>query len=147
MFVVRMQLVKRLRTAISLETMKQALEDKDAKQAEAWKNANAKTKAAEDSLKVVSDLKEENKTLKPTAEAMKGEISELKKSYTEWDQKFKSQASDFKGEKKKLSDQVTQLLKKKAKLEQYIKDFGMEMSKKLEGMPSWPSDSCLIRGI
>lgn len=141
------QLVKRLRTAISLETMKQALEDKDTKLAEAWKNANAKTKAAEDSLKVVSDLKEENKTLKAATEVMKGEVSELKKSYVEWDQKFKSQASDFEGEKKKLTYQVTELLKKKAELEQYIEDFGEEISKKLEGMPSWLSDSCLIRGL
>jgi hypothetical protein len=68
------QFVKRLRTATCLETMKQALEDKD------------------------------------------------------------TQASAFEEEKTTLNDKVVELLKKKAELEQYIKAFSKDMSKKLKGM-------------
>lgn len=50
----------RLWTYISIETMKQTLEDKDKQLASAWKDAKAKAKAAEDSLKCVDDLKESN---------------------------------------------------------------------------------------
>lgn len=37
-------------------------------------------------------------------------------------------------EKKTLNDKVAELLKKKTELEQYIEDFGEEMSKDLKGM-------------
>lgn len=64
---------------------------------------------------------------------MKGEIFELKKSYAEWDQKFKNQASDFEVEKKKLNDRVTELLQNKTELEQYMEELSEEMNKNLEG--------------
>ena len=79
-------------------------------------------------------LKEENKTLKIPAKVTKGEVSELKRSYVEWEMKFNKQASDFQEEEKKLSDQVTELLRKKAELEQFVKEETEEINKKLEGM-------------
>ena len=48
--------------------------------------------------------------------------------------KCNTQASAFDEERKKLRAQVVELLKKKVELEEYIENFGEEMSMKLEGM-------------
>lgn len=71
-------------------------------------------------LKTVEKLKEENKTLKVAAEALR-----------EWETKCNTQASAFEKERKTLNDKITELLKKKAKLEQYVEEFGDEMNQKL----------------
>lgn len=61
-------------------------------------------------------------------------MAELKKSYAEWDTKFKSRANTFAEERKKLSNQVAELLRKKVDLEQYVEEEIEKMNKKLEGM-------------
>jgi hypothetical protein len=106
-----------LRTSISLETMKQALEDKDKELALAQKEARSKTKAAEEKLASVSKLEEEVRTLIAAAEAARNEISELRKTNAEWETKHSAQASVFEGEKKTLDDQIVKLLEKKGELE------------------------------
>ena len=58
------QLVKRLRTSISLETMKHALENKDRELVLAQKEARTKTKLAEKKLALIDKLEEEIKALK-----------------------------------------------------------------------------------
>lgn len=123
----------RLRTCISLETMKQALEDKDNQLAGAWKNANDKTKEAEDTLKGVELLKQSNKTWKTAGEKMQREIDELKKSYADWDEKFKIQSATFEKEKKQLDEKVLTLTSKKEDLDKYVEKVAAEMAQNLEG--------------
>lgn len=69
--------------------------------------------------------------MKVAVETMKGEISELKSSYAEWESKFKNQADAFTKDKKQISDHVAELLKKKAALEQFIEDEIEEMNQQL----------------
>lgn len=65
-------LQKRLNNYISVETMKELLENKDKELAEAWKNAGKQTKLVEDSLKDTEQLKKFHEALKKTASTMKG---------------------------------------------------------------------------
>ena len=71
--------------------MKHALVDEDNELAGAHKVAREKTRAAES----------------------KKEIAELKKQQAEWDDKFKTHASDFEQEKKTLTEKVAQLIQKR----------------------------------
>ena len=123
----------RFRTSVSLETMKQALENKDNELVGAQKVARKKTKAADEKLASIEKLEGENKTLKAAITEAKKEVAELKKQKDEWDGKLKTQANAYEQEKKTLSEKIAQLTQKKDSLEKYIEDFTEEMYTKLAG--------------
>ena len=73
----------RLRTSVSLETMKQALESKDNELTGAQQVAKEKTKAAEEKLASLRKLETENTSLKK-------EVLELKKQQAKQEGKLKA---------------------------------------------------------
>ena len=101
----------RLRTSISLETMKQALENKDKDLALAQKEARTKTKLTEEKMASVGKLEEGMKALKADAAAA------TKGGSFEWEKKCKDQASTSEQEKRTLDEKVAQILNNKNALE------------------------------
>lgn len=95
-----------------------------------------KTKLVEDSLKGTEELKKSNDTLKKAATAMKREIAKLKKSYAEWDKKFKDQSDASAKDKTELSDKITELLKKRTELEEFVEHEVNLVNEKLQGFCS-----------
>ena len=73
------QLQARLKNVISLDKMKQALEQKDLDLAVAQKTAREKTDLADKKLASVSKLEEENAKLKTTISEANKEVMQLKK--------------------------------------------------------------------
>lgn len=116
--------------------MKKALEDKDTGLTKDWKDVKVKSKATEDSLKGTEELKKSNESLKKAATAMNGEITELKKIYSKWDKKFKDLSDASAKDKKELNDKVTELLKKKAKLEEFAEHEVNVVNERVEGFCS-----------
>ena len=76
------QLVMRLGTSISLETMKQALENKDKDLAMAQKEARTKTKLADEKLGSVGKLEDEIKDLKAIISVSTQEKAKLEEKLT-----------------------------------------------------------------
>ena len=98
----------RLGTSISLETMKQALENKDKDLALARKEARTKTKLADQKLASVGKLEDEIKDLKAIVRV-------------------------FTQEKQVLEEKVTQLTDKKNILEKHVEEVCEELNEKLVG--------------
>ena len=86
----------------ALDTMKQALEKKDEELAGAQKVAKQKTEAAEAKIASVSQLEEENATLKTAIEEVKKKAAQLKEK------------------KIVLADKVGHLTQKRDELEEYL---------------------------
>lgn len=59
---------------------------------------------------------------------MKEEIAQLKKSYADWDEKFKAQSVTFEKEKKQLDEKTQAITRKRADLEKYIEKMSEEMN-------------------
>ena len=98
------QLQARLKNVISLDTMRKALEKKDADHAGAQKVGREKNEAAERKLASDGKLEEENAALKTAVEEVKEDATQLRE------------------EKVVLTDKVDQLTRKRDELEIYLGD-------------------------
>ena len=96
------QLQARLKSVVSLERMKEALEKKDLDLAAAQKEAREKTKLADQKLASVGKLEEENAKLKTTISEANQEVEQLRK------------------DKENLTTEVGGLRAKTDKLESYL---------------------------
>ena len=112
------QLQSRLRSAVSLERMKEALEQKDLDLVAAQKEAHEKTKLADQKLASVSKLEEENAKLKTSISDANREVEQLKK------------------DKENLTTEVGGLKTKTDKLESYLEQLTAKLVLKHEGMIS-----------
>ena len=112
------QLQSRLKSVVSLERMKEALEQKDLDLAAAQKEAREKTKLADQKLVSVSKLEEENAKLKTAISDANREVEQLKK------------------DKENLTTGVGGLKTKTDKLESYLEQLATKLVVKLEGMIS-----------
>ena len=112
------QLQSRLKSVVSLERMKEALEKKDLDLAAAQKEAREKTKLADQKLASVGKLEEENAKLKTAISDANREVEQLKK------------------DKENLTTEVGGLKTKTDKLESYLEQLAAKLVLKLEGMIS-----------
>ena len=110
------QLQARLKSVVSLERMKEALEKKDLDLAAAQKEAREKTKLADQKLASVGKLEEENAKLKATISEANQEVEQLRK------------------DKENLTTEVGGLRTKTDKLESYLEQLAAKLVLKLEGM-------------
>ena len=110
------QLQSRLKSLVSLERMKEALEQKDLDLAAAQKEAREKTKLADEKLASVSKLEDENATLKTVVSDANHEVEQLKK------------------DKENLTVEVEGLKTKASKLESHLEQLAAKLVPKLEGM-------------
>ena len=110
------QLQSRLKSVVSLERMKEALEQKDLDLAAAQKEAREKTKLADQKLASVGKLEEENPKLKTAISEANREVEQLKK------------------DKENLTTEVGGLRTKMDKLESYLEQLAVKLDLKLEGM-------------
>ena len=110
------QLQARLKSVVSLERMKEALEKKDLDLAVAQKEAREKTKLADQKLASVGKLEEENVKLKATISEANQEVEQLRK------------------DKENLTTEVGGLRAKKDRLESYLEQLAAKLVLKLEGM-------------
>ena len=109
------QLQSRLKSVVSLERMKEALEQKDLDLAAAQKEAREKTKLADQKLVSVSKLEEENAKLKTAISEANREVEQLKK------------------DKENLTTEVDGLRAKTGKLETYLGQLAAKLVLNLEG--------------
>ena len=112
------QLQSRLKSVVSLERMKEALEQKDLDLEAAQKEAHEKTKLANQKLASVSKLEEENAKLKIAISDANREVEQLKK------------------DKENLTTEVGGLKTKTNKLESYLEQLATKLVLKLEGIIS-----------
>ena len=110
------QLQSRLKSVVSLERMKEALEQKDLDLAAAQKEAREKMKLADEKLAWVSKLEEENAKLKVAISDANQEVEQQKK------------------DKENLTTEVGGLKTKTDKLESYLEQLAAKLVLKLEGM-------------
>ena len=110
------QLQSRLKSVVSLERMKEALEKKDMDLAAAQKEPREKTKLADQKLASVGKLEEENAKLKTAISEANREVEQLKK------------------DKENLTTEVGGLKTKTDKLESYLEQPTAKLVLKLEGM-------------
>ena len=110
------QLQARLKSVVSLERMKEALEKKDLDLAAAHKEAREKMKLADQKLASVGKLEEENAKLKTAISEANQEVEQLRK------------------DKENLTTEVGGLRTKKDKLESYLEQLAVKLVLKLEGM-------------
>ena len=110
------QLQARLKSVVSLERMKEALEKKDQDLAAAQKEAREKTTLAEQKLALVGKLEEENTKLKTAISETNREVEQLKK------------------DKENLTTEVGGLRAKIGKLESYLGQLAVKLVLKLEGL-------------
>ena len=110
------QLQSRLKSVVSLERMKEPLEQKDLDLAAAQKEAREKTKLADQKLASVGKLEEENAKLKTAISDANREVEQLRK------------------DKENLTTEVSGLRTKKDKLESYVEQLVVKLVLKLEGM-------------
>ena len=110
------QLQSRLKSVVSLERMKEALEQKDLDLAAAQKEACEKTKLADQKLASVGKLEEENAKLKTAISDANREVEKLKK------------------DKENLTTEFGGLRTKTGKLESYLGQLAVKLVLKLEGM-------------
>ena len=99
-----------MRNVISLDKMKQALEQKDLDLAAAHRMAREKTELADRKLASVRKLEDQNAKMKSVVDKGKKEIVQLK-------------------------DEQAALTKKRDELEAYLSDLAQKMLLKLEGIP------------
>ena len=112
------QLQSRLKSVVSLERMKEALEQKDLDLAAAQKEAREKTKLADQKLASVGKMEEQNAKLKTAISDANREVEQLKK------------------DKENLTTEVGGLKTKTDKLESYLEQLAAKLVLKLEGMIS-----------
>ena len=110
------QLQSRLKSVVSLERMKEALEQKDLDLAAAQKEAREKTKLADQKLASVGKLEEENAKLKTAISKANREVKQLKK------------------DKENLTNEVGSLKAKTGELESYLGQLAVKLVLKLEGI-------------
>ena len=110
------QLQARLKSVVSLERMKEALENKDLDLAPAQKEAREKMTLADQKLASVSKLEDENATLKMVVSDANREVEQLKK------------------DKESLTIEVEGLKTKAGKLESHLEQLAAKLVLKLEGM-------------
>ena len=110
------QLQSRLKSVVSLERMKEALEQKDLDLAAAQKEAHEKTKLADEKLASVGKLEDENATLKTAVSDANREVEQLRK------------------DKENLTAEVEGLKTRTGKLESYLEQLATKLVLKLEGM-------------
>ena len=110
------QLQSRLKSVVSLERMKEALEQKDLDLAAAQKEAREKTKLADQKLASVSKLEEENAKLKTAISDTNREVEQLRK------------------DKENRTTEVDGLRAKTGKLESHLEQLVAKLVLKLEGM-------------
>ena len=110
------QLQARLKSVVSLERMKEALEKKDQDLAAAQKEAREKTTLADRKLASVGKLEEENAKLKTAISEANREVEQLKK------------------DKENLTTEVGGLRAKTGNLESYLEQLAVKLVLKLEGM-------------
>ena len=110
------QLQDRLKNVISLDKMKQALEQKDLDLAAVQKTTREKTELADKKLALVEKLEEENATLRTTVDEAKKEAVQMKE------------------EKATLADRVEALTQKRDELETYLGGITKKMFRMLEGI-------------
>ena len=109
------QLQARLKSVVSLERMKEALEKKNQDLAAAQKESREKTTLADQKLASVGKLEEENSRLKTALDAANREVSRLK------------------NDKIALSDKASELMGKKKDLESYLEGLAKKLFLMLEG--------------
>lgn len=78
-------------------------------------------------------MKKLNDTLMKAAEVMKKELGELKKSYSEWDKKYKELSDSAAKGPKQLEDKVSELTEKKNDLDDFVENEVELVNHKLEG--------------
>ena len=117
------QLQSRLKSVVSLERMKEALEKKDLDLAAAQKEAREKKKLADQKLASVGKLEEENAKLKTAILDANQEVEQLRK------------------DKENLTTEVGGLRAKTGKLESYLEQLAAKLVLKLEGMTA-QLDNC-----
>ena len=105
-----------LKSVVSLERMKEALEQKDLDLAAAQKEAREKTKLADEKLASVGKLDDENATLKMAVSDANREVEQLRK------------------DKENLTVEVEGLRTKTGKLEFHLEQLAAKLVLKLEGM-------------
>ena len=110
------QLQSRLKSVVSLERMKEALEKKDLDLAAAQKEAREKTKLADQKLASVGKLEDENAKLKTAVSDANREVEQLRK------------------DKENLTAEVDGLKTKTGKLESHLEQLAAKLVLKLEGM-------------
>ena len=110
------QLQSRLKSVVSLERMKEALEQKDLDLVAAQKEAREKTKLADQKLATVGKLEEENAKLKTAVSDANREVEQLRK------------------DKENLTTEVDGLRAKTGKLESHLEQLAAKLVLKLEGM-------------
>ena len=110
------QLPARLKSVVSLERMKEALEKKDLDLAAAQKEAREKTTLADQKLASVRKLEDENAKLKTAASDANREVEQLRK------------------DKENLTTEVDGLIVKTGQLESYLERLASKLVLKLEGM-------------
>ena len=115
------QLQARLKNVISLDKMKQALEQKDLDLAAVEKTAREKTELADKKPASVGKLAEENAKLKTAIDEVKKEVMQLKE------------------EKVALADKVDVLTRKRDELENYLGGLAKKMFHMLEGTLFYPT--------
>ena len=109
------QLQARLKSVVSLEKMKEALEKKDLDLVTAQKEARGNTVLADKKLASVSKLEEENSKLKTGISDANQEVEQLKK------------------DKENLTNEVGSLRAKRSELESYLGQLAAKLVLKLEG--------------
>ena len=110
------QLQARLKSVVSLERMKEALDKKDQDLAAAQKEGRDKTALAEQKLASVGQLEEENTKLKTAISEANREVEQLKK------------------DKENLTNKVGSLRAKTSKMESYLGQLAAKLVLKLEGI-------------
>ena len=110
------QLQDRLKSVVSLERMKEALEKKDHDLAAAQKEAREKTMLADQKVGSVGKLEEENAKFKTAISEANREVEQLKK------------------DKENLTTEVGGLRTKTGKLESYLEQLAAKLVLKLEGI-------------
>ena len=110
------QLQSRLKSVVSLERMKEALEQKDLDLAAAQKEAREKTKLADQKMASVGKLEDEKAKLKTDVSDANSEIEQLRK------------------DKENLTTEVGGLRAKTGRLESYLGQLAAKLVLKLEGM-------------
>ena len=110
------QLQARLKSVVSLEKIKEALEKKDLDLAAAQKEAREKTMLADKKLASFSKLEEENSKLKTVVSEANREVEQLKK------------------DKVNLTNEVRSLKAKTGELESYLGQLAAKLVLKLEGI-------------
>ena len=119
------QLQARLKNVISLDKMKQALEQKDLDLAAAQKTAREKNELADKKLASVVKLEEENTKLKTAISEANKEVVQLKK------------------DKVTLTEKVGDLTRKRDELEVYLGGLAKKLFLMLEGTFPCPTDLLL----